>query len=235
MRGELCVSNLRSIHVCVFICRSCTCAAHTRSACSSPSVLHIPTDFGARAPAHLDSRSTETCCGCGIAASWPHQSVYRPARTPGCPVLRVCCLPPVWSRVPRFFAGSDPQGHAATMLLYHTATLPVLSRDEHDRFTMLLYPCCQGASMTVLPCCSTTLLPCPRAVKGRAPTRSWLPGVLLVCTRVAHICIFIRFHMYRAEGLCSRPQTKGLCNEAHARTPGVRARHSQTGFRRQLF
>jgi len=78
--------------------------------------------------------------------------VYRPARTPGCPVLRVCCLPPVWSRVPRFFAGSDPQGHAATMLLYHTATLPVLSRDEHDRFTMLLY---HTATM-------------PRAVKGRA-------------------------------------------------------------------
>jgi len=136
------------------------------SACSSPSVLHIPTDFGARAPAHLDSRSTETCCGCGIAASWPHQSVYRPARTPGCPVLRVCCLPPVWSRVPRFFAGSDPQGHAATMLLYHTATLPVLSRDEHDRFTMLLYRCCQGTSMTVLPCCSTTLLPCPVLSRG---------------------------------------------------------------------
>ena len=45
---------------------------------------------------------------------WERDVVYRPARTPGCPVLRVCCLPPVWSRVPRFFAGSDPQGHAAT-------------------------------------------------------------------------------------------------------------------------
>jgi len=30
----------------------------------------------------------------------------------------------------------------------------------------------------------------PRAVKGRAPTRSGLPGVLLVCTRVTHIHIF---------------------------------------------
>ena len=40
---------------------------------------------------------------------WERDVVYRPARTPGCPVLRVCCLPPVWSRVPRFFAGSDPQ------------------------------------------------------------------------------------------------------------------------------
>ena len=68
------------------------------SACSSPSVLHILTDFGARAPAHLDSRSTETCCGCGIAASWPHQSVYRPARTPGCPA----CAP--WRRSVRSLA-----------------------------------------------------------------------------------------------------------------------------------
>ena len=46
--------------------------------------------------------------------------------------------------------------------------------DEHDRFTMLLY---HTATM-------------PRAVKGRAPTRSGLPGVLLVCTRVTHIHIF---------------------------------------------
>jgi len=53
-------------------------------------------------------------CKCSV---WERDVVYRPARTPGCPVLRVCCLPPVWSRVPRFFAGSDPQGHAATMLL----------------------------------------------------------------------------------------------------------------------
>ena len=90
------------------------------SACSSPSVLHILTDFGARAPAHLDSRSTETCCGCGIAASWPHQSVYRPARTPGCPVLRVCCLPPA-----RSLMGSAVQIPTRIPLMRITQGLPM--------------------------------------------------------------------------------------------------------------
>ena len=30
---------------------------------------------------------------------WERDVVYRPARTPGCPVLRVCCLPPVLNPV----------------------------------------------------------------------------------------------------------------------------------------
>ena len=35
-------------------------------------------------------------CKCSV---WERDVVYRPARTPGCPVLRVCCLPPVLNPV----------------------------------------------------------------------------------------------------------------------------------------
>jgi len=70
-------------------------------------------------------------CKCSV---WERDVVYRPARTPGCPVLRVCCLPPV---------------------CYSTTLLPCYSTTLLPCYSTTLLPC---YSTTLLPCYSTTLL-----------------------------------------------------------------------------